>query len=110
MTELIGYVIRGIPFGCVFGLVAVGLVLTYKTSGVFNLAFAAQAFASAAVFYTLRKDDEWDILPAFIVSVVVLAPLSASSSTGSCSATCAPRRRSPSSSPRSGCWSPARRS
>ena len=56
MEELLGYVIRGIPFGCVFGLVAVGLVLTYKTSGVFNLAFAAQAFLSAAVFYDLRKD------------------------------------------------------
>ncbi|HEU5301758.1 MAG TPA: ABC transporter permease [Acidimicrobiia bacterium] len=75
MDELIGYVVRGIPFGCVFGLVAVGLVLTYKTSGVFNLAFAAQAFASAAAFYTLRKDDEWGIIPAFVVSVVVLAPL-----------------------------------
>jgi branched-subunit amino acid ABC-type transport system permease component len=75
MTELLGYIIRGIPFGCVFGLVAVGLVLTYKTSGVFNLAFAAQAFLSAAVFYSLRKDDEWGILPAFVVAVVVVAPL-----------------------------------
>ena len=54
MTDLIGYVIRGIPFGCVFALVAIGLVLTYKTSGVFNLAFAAQAFVSAAVYYQLR--------------------------------------------------------
>ena len=34
-----------------FALVAIGLVLTYKTSGVFNLAFAAQAYASAAVYY-----------------------------------------------------------
>ncbi|MFO7592244.1 MAG: ABC transporter permease [Acidimicrobiia bacterium] len=75
MDELIGYIVRGIPFGCVFGLVAIGLVLTYKTSGVFNLAFAAQAFASAAAFYTLRKDEEWGIVPAFLVSVVVLAPL-----------------------------------
>jgi branched-chain amino acid transport system permease protein len=75
MTELIGYIIRGIPFGCVFGLVAVGVVLAYKTSGVFNLAFAAQAFLSAAVFYDLRKEDGWDILPAFLVAVVLVAPL-----------------------------------
>lgn len=75
MSDLIGYVIRGLPFGCVFGLVAVGIVLAYKTSGVFNLAFAAQAFASAAAFYTLRNDQGWGILPAFLVSVVVLAPL-----------------------------------
>ncbi len=50
MAELLEYAVRGIPTGCVFALLAVGLVLTYKTSGVFNLAFAAQAYASAAVF------------------------------------------------------------
>ena len=75
MTELIGYVIRGIPFGCVFALVAIGLVLTYKTSGVFNLAFAAQAFVSAAVYYDLQVAHEWPIVPAFLVAVVVVAPL-----------------------------------
>src|SRR5207237_8296090 len=74
-SPFISYIINGIPFGCVFGLVAVGIVLAYKTSGVFNLAFAAQAFASAAAFYTLRVDEGWDILPAFLLSVVVLAPL-----------------------------------
>jgi branched-chain amino acid transport system permease protein len=75
MTELIGYIIRGIPFGCVFALVAIGLVLTYKTSGVFNLAFGAQAFLSAAVYYDTRNRHEWDILPAFVVSVLIVAPL-----------------------------------
>lgn len=75
MTELIGYVIRGIPFGCVFGLLAIGLVLTYKTSGVFNLAFGAQAFASAAVFYELKANDGWSTIPAFVVAVIVVAPL-----------------------------------
>jgi branched-chain amino acid transport system permease protein len=75
VTELIGYVIRGIPFGCVFGLVAMGLVLTYKTSGVFNLAFAAQAYTSAAVFYDLERNAGWDTIPAAIVAVVVVAPV-----------------------------------
>jgi branched-chain amino acid transport system permease protein len=75
VTELLGYVIRGIPFGCVFALVAIGLVLTYKTSGVFNLAFAAQAFVSAAVYYQLRVEDGWPNVPAFLVAVVVVAPL-----------------------------------
>jgi branched-subunit amino acid ABC-type transport system permease component len=75
VTDLIGYIIRGIPFGCVFSLVAIGLVLTYKTSGVFNLAFAAQAFASAAVYYDLKARHEWPIVPAFLVAVVVVGPL-----------------------------------
>jgi branched-chain amino acid transport system permease protein len=75
VTELLGYVIRGIPFGCVYGLLAIGLVLTYKTSGVFNLAFAAQAFVSAAVYYQLREVEGWSNLPAFAVAVLVVAPL-----------------------------------
>ncbi len=75
MSDLLGYVIRGIPYGCVFALVAVGLVLTYKTSGVFNLAFAAQAFVSAATYYQLRENDGWGNVPAFLMAVVVVAPL-----------------------------------
>ena len=78
MDELIGYVIRGIPFGCVYGLVAVGLVLTYKTSGVFNLAFGVQAYVSAVVWYELRgvrPDYDWPIIPAFVVAVLIVAPL-----------------------------------
>ena len=31
------YAVQGIPLGCVFALLAVGLTLNYKTSGVFNL-------------------------------------------------------------------------
>jgi len=46
VSDLLNYIILGIPFGCVFALLAVGLVLTYKTSGVFNLAFGAQAFGA----------------------------------------------------------------
>ncbi len=72
--DLAEYAVRGLPIGCVFGLLAVGLVLTYRTSGVFNLAFAAQAYVSAAVFYVVRKDHDWPLLPALLVAVVITAP------------------------------------
>src|SRR5437868_1922591 len=76
MSDTIGnffqYAILGVPIGCVFALLAVGLVLNYKTSGVFNLAFAAQAYASAAVFYVVRKDHTWPLLPAAFIAVVVV--------------------------------------
>ncbi len=75
MNDLFRYVILGIPFGCVFALLAIGIVLTYKTSGVFNLAFGAQAFVSAAVFYDTRFRHHWDILPAFVLAVVIVGPL-----------------------------------
>ena len=75
VQDFIRYVILGIPVGCVFALVAVGLVLTYKTSGVFNLAFAAQAYLAAAVYYDVHVRHEWPIIPAFVLAVFVVSPL-----------------------------------
>ena len=75
MGNFVEYAVRGLPVGCVFALLALGLVLNYKTSGVFNLAFGAQAYTSAAVFYVLRKDHEWPLLPAAFVAVVVVGAL-----------------------------------
>jgi branched-subunit amino acid ABC-type transport system permease component len=72
--DFLEYAIRGIPIGCVFALLAVGLVLTFKTSGVFNLAFAAQAYASAAVFYVVRKEHEWPLIPAAILPIFIVSP------------------------------------
>lgn len=72
--EIVEYAVRGIPTGCVYALVAVGLVLTYKTSGVFNLAYAGQAYASAAVFFILRKEQGWPLVWAALVAIVVVGP------------------------------------
>jgi branched-chain amino acid transport system permease protein len=74
MQDIISSAIQGFPVGCVFALVAVGFVLTYKVSGVFNLAFGAQAFASAGVYYELRTNHGWPIPPAVFVAVFVFAP------------------------------------
>jgi branched-chain amino acid transport system permease protein len=75
VQEIIQFGIEGFPVGCVYALVAVGLVLTYKTSGVFNLAFGAQAFLSAALFLELRNDRDWPLWAAFLVAVVITGPL-----------------------------------
>ncbi len=74
MTQFLSYAIPGLSYGCVFALMAVGLVLTYQTSGVFNLAYGAQAYASALVFYVCVNAG-WPIWAGFLVAVVVVAPL-----------------------------------
>lgn len=66
--------LQGTPSGAVFALIAIGFVLTYKTSGVFNLAFGAQAYISAAMYFKARTEWGWDIAPALILSVFILAP------------------------------------
>ncbi|MEL7207437.1 MAG: ABC transporter permease [Actinomycetota bacterium] len=72
--DFVQALIQGIPIGAVYALIAVGFVLTYKTSGVFNLAFGAQAFASAAMYFELHIRREWPIWAALVVAVFVLAP------------------------------------
>ncbi len=66
--------LQGTPPGTVFALIALGFVLTYKTSGVFNLAFGAQAYISAAMYFQAHVTWGWPILPALGLSVFVLAP------------------------------------
>lgn len=68
-------VLQGTPPGTVYALIALGFVLTYKTSGVFNLAFGAQAYVSAAMYFKARVEWGWGIVPALVLSVFVLAPL-----------------------------------
>jgi len=75
IDDLVRYLIQGIPIGCVYGLVAIGLVLGYKTSGVFNLAFGAQAFLSAAVFYDTRRTHDWPLWASFLLAVMIVGPL-----------------------------------
>ncbi len=73
--DLFKALLQGAPPGTVYALVALGFVLAYKTSGVFNLAFGAQAYASAVVYFKTHTEWGWPIVPAFVASVLVLAPL-----------------------------------
>src|SRR3954453_12897046 len=74
-TDLFRGVLQGAPPGAVYALIALGFVLTYKTSGVFNLAFGAQAYVSAAMYFRAHVQWGWPIVPSLLLAVVVLAPL-----------------------------------
>ena len=74
MGEFFSFTLLGIPYGCAYALVAVGLVLTYRATGVFNFAFAAEAYAAAVVYaelYAHGMNRTW----AAVVVVFVIAPL-----------------------------------
>jgi branched-chain amino acid transport system permease protein len=75
VTQFLNYAIPGIPFGCIYALVAMGLVLIFKTSGVFNLAFGAQAYVSAVLFYVAVGEHHWSRLAAFVLCVLVVGPV-----------------------------------
>src|SRR4051812_46255706 len=74
-SDVFRALLQGTPPGAVYALVALGFVLTYKTSGVFNLAFGAQAYVSAAMYFKAHEVWGWGIVPSVILAVFVLAPL-----------------------------------
>ena len=75
MEHFLGFAIPGVPYGCTYAIVAVGLVLTYQATGVFNFAFGAQAYTSAFVYTKLVQNEQLPVWLAFVLSVVILAPL-----------------------------------
>jgi len=76
MNALLPFVILGITAGSVYGLTGTGLVLTYKTSGIFNFAQGAVATTGAYVFYILHDDVlHLPAVPTALICVFVLGPV-----------------------------------
>ncbi|MEO7371561.1 MAG: branched-chain amino acid ABC transporter permease/ATP-binding protein [Ilumatobacteraceae bacterium] len=75
MNTLLPFIVAGLVSGSVYGLAAMGLVLTYKTSGIFNFAYGALAAAGALVFYYLRTEHGMPWPLAGAISVFVLGPI-----------------------------------
>jgi branched-subunit amino acid ABC-type transport system permease component len=66
---MFAYIVIGIVTGSLYGLTATGLVLTYRTSGVFNFGHGAIAAAAAYVFYDLhyQRGINWPIAGALTI-------------------------------------------
>src|SRR5438445_13482945 len=75
MRDFLPFIVVGITSGAIYGLAATGLVLTYKTSGVFNFAHGAVAAACAYAFHELRtvRGVPWPV--ALLLTTVVFAPV-----------------------------------
>lgn len=74
MEQFLGFAIPGVPFGCTYALFAVGLVLTYQATGVFNFAFGAQAFAAAFVYTWATQIHHFPVGAVFVLTVLVMSP------------------------------------
>jgi branched-subunit amino acid ABC-type transport system permease component len=75
VSDLLPYIVGGLAAGSIYAVAALGLVLTYKTTGLFNFAHGSVAAAAAYVFHDLWKTHgvPWPI--AFVLVIGVLAPL-----------------------------------
>ncbi len=72
MRDYLPFIVVGITTGSVYALAAVGLVLTFKTSGIFNFAHGAHAATAAYVFNVFRSDQglPWPVAMGLTLVVV----------------------------------------
>ena len=71
IDNLLPFIVTGLSTGSVFAIAAMGLVLTYKTSGVFNFGHGALAAAGAYVTWDLWVQRGWP-WPLALVAAVAL--------------------------------------
>ncbi len=69
------YIISGLTVGSIYAISALGLVLTYTSSRVFNFAHGAIAYGLAVFYYYLTRQNGWSIATAAPFTILVVAPL-----------------------------------
>ena len=75
MTTWFPFVVAGLVVGSIFAIAAMGLVVTYRTTGLFSFAHGATGMAVAYGFYSLRETVGMPTWLAFVLSLGVIAPV-----------------------------------
>lgn len=75
MREFLTFVVVGLTAGSVYGLAGVGLVLTYKTSGIFNFAHGSVGAMAVFIFYFLHVDHGLGWPLAALIALGGFAPV-----------------------------------
>jgi branched-subunit amino acid ABC-type transport system permease component len=69
------FVLTGLVAGSVYAIAAMGLVVTYRTTGLFNFAHGATGMAVAYGFYVFRTDVGMPTWLAIVLALGVVAPV-----------------------------------
>jgi ABC-type branched-subunit amino acid transport system ATPase component/branched-subunit amino acid ABC-type transport system permease component len=75
MSSIFPFIVIGLVTGSVYSLGGIGLVLTYRTSGIFNFGYGAIATIGAYVFYALHVQAGWSWPLAALVAVPLVGTL-----------------------------------
>ena len=75
MTTFLALTLLGLVLGCVYALTAIGIVVTYTTSGVFNFAHGATGMLAAFTYWQLTVPWGVPVPLALALVLLVLAPL-----------------------------------
>src|SRR5690242_6602274 len=75
MTELFQFTLFGLMLGCIYAIAAMGLVLTYTVTGVFNFGHGAVGMIAAFCYFELRVRHGLSTPIAVFIVVFLLAPV-----------------------------------
>jgi ABC-type branched-subunit amino acid transport system ATPase component/branched-subunit amino acid ABC-type transport system permease component len=75
MHQFLPFIVIGLASGAVYGLAGMGLVLTYKTSGILNFGYGAVAALNVFAFYFLNVDHGVPWAAAVAICLLVIAPV-----------------------------------
>jgi branched-chain amino acid transport system permease protein len=72
---MLPFIVLGLFAGASYTLASLGIVLTYKTTGIFNFAYGGVAMFCAFVFWQLR--DQWGVSQWFSIPILlfIVAPI-----------------------------------
>lgn len=73
ITDILQFVLLGLGAGAVTAGIAVAVVITYRGSGIINLATSAIAMVAAYAFWALRNDEFGLTAPTWLAVVITLA-------------------------------------
>src|SRR5438034_7273074 len=70
MSFWLSLILAGIGTGCIYSLAGIGIVLTYKATGVFNFAHGAIAMFVAYILWQLN--EQWNVSLALAAPLTIL--------------------------------------
>jgi branched-chain amino acid transport system permease protein len=74
LTFWLQVILVGISTGCIYSLAGMGVVLTYKATGVFNFAHGAVAMIVAYCLWQLASQWHVPLIPAALIALLVIGP------------------------------------
>jgi ABC-type branched-subunit amino acid transport system ATPase component/branched-subunit amino acid ABC-type transport system permease component len=75
VNNFLPFIVIGLATGAVYGLAGMGLVLTYKTSGIFNFGYGAISALAAFLFYFLHTEHRLPWPLAAVICLGIFAPI-----------------------------------
>jgi branched-chain amino acid transport system permease protein len=74
-ASILTFLVVGVSLGGIYAITALGLVVTYSTTGIFNFAHGAIGAFLAFTYWELRVNRGWPAPLALVIVVFVFAPL-----------------------------------